>query len=370
MYDITFSKVRKGYSIEEVDQYITLLQDNYKKMDASRKSHEDEVQKFQEKEKQGEIQIEKLQSMIKKHEADYAELEERQKTFEEQQRGLQDQLRIERTEFSTVEKRLKEQLEKKEKEQSGSSHQQGMLRTQYQKEIQSFQERYDRLKGEYDALKVSSDQLTERVAYLEAEALSPGQKDEVEQLSDLFIQAQKQAAEYVETMKSKSQEKMDRTEEERQEIIANAYQEAEKIKEDARREKYEELENEKQKLIREKEEILSKCDMLQKEAQAERANAEREAENILYRANLKLELAEKKDHIIVEGAQKKAQRIEADMTIEYQKLRERLLDSVNRMKDLFEYIADIENVDNIKQYTKDLEDERLITSDEHSDGEK
>jgi len=130
-----------------------------------------------------------------------------------------------------------------------------------------------------------------------------------------------------------------------QKIIDEAHQAAKEIQEQIKKEKITELEEAKDEFKKEKDKFYEECDSVKQEALREKKNAEEEAEGIVRQACLKLSLAEEKEKLILTRAVRRAKRIKVDMEVEYENVQKQLTDGVSRMAQLFEYIAEVDQID-------------------------
>lgn len=374
MKGITFERERKGYSIEQVEAYIDVLQDNYNKVTSSSQKAEEKVAEL---ERELAEQKDNLDAANRQFDEEKKVLKRR---FNEQEALLksannsntEEQYKIELQQIENEKQELKQQYEKQQlelKQQLEKQQQElnklGNRNTDSSKLIQQVNEKEQeikRLQSEMAAVEeeMSSQQeqlkkLTEENQQLKSEKES-GENIKntsfAEHLAELYTKAQKQADAYVEQVKQDMAAERAEITAEREKIIAQAKAEARKIEEEARQKQYNEFVEDRERLKKEQEVRMAEIDYLKKEAEAERINAKEESESIIRQAQLKFNLAEEKDKIRTEKALAKTRQVETRMEEQYQQMHSTLTDTANRMLGLLECIANINDAKSIEEIRK------------------
>ena len=322
MEGITFSLERRGYSVEEVEEYVGMLQQNYGQLEIEKAECVKLLESQQKK-------MEVLQNNARQRDGQYSNIIE---------------------ENSTGKKRL-EELERKLEEKEMNERELRMLRVTCAK-----------LEKESEQAQETINEMSKRLGEAPETLEVPKEKeavDELEQMSNLFKRAKVQADEYVESVKQEMETEKVQLQAEKEDIIKKAMEDAESIKVEAREEVKAELDaerlkiqEEKEQSEREKEKKISECDFLKKEAEIERGNARKEAENIIKQAEIKLDLAEEKERILVARAYSKVKRIENEMGEEYKKVQKHLIQSAEQMVALFSDIAKLEEIESVEEIAK------------------
>ncbi|MGL6197576.1 MAG: hypothetical protein ACRC3H_01455 [Lachnospiraceae bacterium] len=374
MKGITFERERKGYSVDQVEAYINVLQENYNKVTSSSQEAEEKVaelerklaeqkdnldaanRQFEEEKKVLKRRFNEQEALLKS--ANNSNTEEQHK-LEMQQ--LEKQKQEQKQQYERQQQELKQQLEKQQQELNKL----GNRNTDSSKLIQQVNEKEQeikRLQSQMAAVEeeMSSQQeqlkkLTEENQQLKSEKES-GENIKntsfAEHLAELYTKAQKQADAYVEQVKQDMAAERAEITAERETIIAQAKAEARKIDEEARQKQYNEFVEDRERLKKEQEVRMAEIAYLKKEAEAERINAKEESESIIRQAQLKFNLAEEKDKIRTEKALAKTRQVETRMEEQYQQMHSTLTDTANRMLGLLECIANINDAKSIEEIRK------------------
>ena len=347
MKGITFERERKGYSVEQVDAYIDVLQENYKKVASSAQKAEEAAVEL---EQQLDLQKEKFEAANRQFEEERKALKRRFLEQEAQLKTagmpnnaeLQQKLEQQLVDHKTENSKLNQQIDEKDQEINRMRDQMTAAEESWQEQLQKLTEEKQQLKAE------------EETSHNEKNNKMP------EPLTELYTSAQEQVDAYVKKVKHEMEAERAQMTAERQAIIAQAEADAKKIEEEARQKKYDEFEEEKERLRIEQDERMAEIAYLKQEAEAERNSAKDEAESIIRHAQLKLDLAEKKDKILMEKAFSKSRLVESQMEEQYQKMHSTLTDTAKRMAELFEYITNIneaKSIEEIRKYGEGMEKE-------------
>ena len=349
MNEVKFDMEKKGYSVEQVDSYVKLIQDNYQKAAKGAAEYEVEIEQIRKKfdedstdmpdsqriEEELEVQIqnlkemltqkeEQIQNIIVEDEAIKGELEERRKIV----KGINEEIEKKRNGIINIEdisfaKRKKELIEAINKERQNT------------KNLLQEKNDFQNIIGE----------LNQRISEMETNHKET-EEEKLEGSGDPFdeimSQAKQQADAYMSTIKADCVKEREKELIKARQIMDETRQTAELLKQEARQCRTEDIDKEFEKIKRaraaikkEKEEFLVECEYLEREAQVELKSAREEADHIVHRAKEKLEIAREKDRAVTEKTISRIKGMGENMVFESRSLHKNLEKTIEEMHNLF-----------------------------------
>lgn len=309
---IKFDREKKGYSAQQVDSYISMLQKHYQELEQKREEYQiilPKLQKQAEQKKQGMVQIRKM-------------VEEKQKqlhVLEEETRNSKLELRnLEKTYGQTGQNihRLHEKLGVLKQEQEARLKQEPSDETAepelltFAEQLQAAKEQSANLRREKESLADRVSELTRQIEGLETKAADVQEKegqDDFEKLQFIFVEARQKANTLVEEIKKQTAQEVDDVKQKCHYIITGAKETAERILAEIRKEqtlivedKRARVEAQDREFRQEKEQYLDQCEKIRLEAEQKKVAAMEKAGQIEEETQRSLEAIEQKEKIVVE----------------------------------------------------------------------
>lgn len=317
MSDINFERERKGYSTEQVDSYVKMLQEHYAKLEEKTKDCQNQLNVLEEQKNQIKKSEDEQQERLQEGQNHILELKEEISQRDKKLTELNLSYEKSSGEYSRTESKIKELIREKEVRSTRSRNQDTKaVRKEIvslERQLEEFHQQSNRMVLEKEMLAGSIDKLVQQIESLDPHPSKEGNahgEDGFETLQNIFIRARQEADQSVEEYKQQTIQEVREIEEEGQRLIEEAKKEADRIRDEIRREQMKAVEEENARLIedskafqKEKQQFLDQCAQIKQEAELEKAKMLKEAEAILEETNFRLSSAEGKGKKVVDRVQ-------------------------------------------------------------------
>lgn len=350
MKKVTFSEERRGYDKEQVEKYISLLQNAIEELEKESQEKEQESQEYRTK-------FSEKQKEIDRAERDISILREQQASQEEEFRATCKLLQ------NTIDKLNKEAVEKEEilikiKKENDSLHMKIVELEEQESDpvtprslesdfitVEERNELLDKLEvAEKERKKLQkdiTDLQSEKEALLQKQEK---QKDEISHFSEkpfptgieeLFVQAKESADAYLKSMQKQVQEERRHLNEENEKLMREAREKAEKIVEEARAVKQEELDEKLNQINRMELERQAEIEEILQNAKDELESAQIEADAIRSQSKIILQQAEIRRDNIIDRAKEKAVLLNGPVKEECENLRKEMEKAAKQFVEIY-----------------------------------
>ena len=314
MSEIRFERVKRGYSIEQVNSYVTMLNEHYKELERKTEEYKGvleslENQSAQKKNEHLKIQkrvddyknrLESLAKELQGREKEVVELKERNERRNKEIYKINDKiskLEEEQTELDKIPQDPSDRVDEGEI-------------TKLEEVLAEEQRKSSELLNEKSIQENMIEELSHQAEMMEAQAEQEPEEDTqdgFEKLQFIFVKARQEANLYVDEMKQKTLQEIDSINQESDRIIQEAKETAEEIREEVRRKRLKVVEAEKEsigteaeKFWKEKNDFMEKCALIRQEAEQEKEKAVKAAEQITEETQRSLDAAEEKEKVVIE----------------------------------------------------------------------
>lgn len=348
MEEIKFGREKRGYSVEQVDSYVTMLQNHYQELEQKREEYQGiaaQLQKQSQQQKQKQVQSGKR-------------VEEKQ----EQLQALEEEIQSRRQELKNLENineqtgqevhRLKDQWEalKHETQLKQAPPDEGELQELLilEAKLAAAKEQSEKLQLEKEWLAKTVEEVSREMELLETKASGSQEKegaDDLEKLQVIFVKARQKANLLVEEIKQQTQQEVDEIKQECHRLIAGANEAAELIRAEIRKEQAQEAEEERVKVEarertfrQEKEEALAVCDKIRQDAEQKKLAALEQAGQIEEETQRSLNAVEQKEKMVEERVLRMINQKKGEIAEGFQMIESELTDTVKEIQDMMKEI--------------------------------
>lgn len=343
MKKVSFEEERRGYSKEQVDKYITLLQDALEEMEeeSGKKDIELETRRKEATESSLKIQAseEKLLSQEMEHRGTCQILQDKVDRLEQEakdkRKEMEDFRKSKETKIANQTKEIQElicqvnALQERSKEQTAGN---GQGNTAAEKMLSDLKREREHLLNEKQALTAEVENLNKK---LKEKAEADHGKVNADGIEELFVQAKASADAYVKKVQAQVQAERSEIIKENEQLVEAAKLEAEKIVAEARAEKQTELDQKLSEFARIEAEKRAEMTEILQNAKDELESAKAEAEGIRNQSRIILEQAEKRKEKILSRAQEKAQLLAVPIKEQCEGLRKEMEDTAERFAEFY-----------------------------------
>lgn len=337
---IQFNEERRGYSKEEVNLYITMLQEALVKSEENaKKVVEDQENKLNEKEKS-------LGYYKESAESEKNAFKRYKVRAEQEAKELRERIQQEQQKSQALQKEKAALLEERKQDAEFQNGWEEQLRSKNET-IQELTLMLDELKTaksiseqnpEMDGLVLQIEELTKENENLKGQLQAKNLNETsvgTKGIEELFLQAKNSADAYVKDIQRQVQQEREQITKENEKLKEEAREEADRIIHEARAVKQEELDKKIADLDRIQREKMDEIDELFQNAKEELESAKVEAESIRSQANVVLEQAKLRRDKIMSRAQEKADQLGGPVREECERIKQELEDAGVRFAEMF-----------------------------------
>lgn len=340
MKQVTFAEERRGYDKEQVEKYISLLQNAIEELEQeSQKKEAEHVAEISEKRTEAEItkkEITALKEQLASQEREYRgtcqllqntvdKLEREAAEKEESLSGLQRKNSELHNKIRNLERQTNSQPKMMPGNGLGKEERDELLRKveKAEKERSISQKEKEELKNEKETLQRELEKTRKEMASM-TDKVSPAG------IEELFVQAKASADAYVQNIQRQVQEERTRLKKENEKMLEDAKVKAGQIIEEARAVKQAELDEKLKEINRMEEERRAEMAELLQNARDELESAQAEAQGARNQSQIILEQAKKRRDKIIARAQEKAVLLSDPIKTECDKLKREMEETAER----------------------------------------
>ncbi len=369
MSHITFSIVKKGYQVEEVEKYISMLKDYITENEEQVETKKEQINTLQKDAERAESQKQHLQMQNKALEKDKGllkqsldkkeiECERLSHTVKEQERKISD-LGTQTINSVTVIKYKEEAAAASAKATKKEKHNEHL-----RSELSTLKAQLDEQKAQNEAQKKEVERLREAAINMkeqrETRGTSPGVNEDLsivgpEAMGQLFERAKQEAERYMLAVKTAVDEDAVKKRVEQENVLESARRDAEKQAEAINRERLQAILDLKQQKEKMEQETLERCKELEQEEHEKLEEAQMVSDSMKREAEIRLEEAKKREEIILTRANEKAKKIVDLGKSEFENMKALISESIDRYQHFYLSIEDIEERPSIADYLSESE---------------
>lgn len=351
MKKVSFEEERRGYSKEQVDKYITLLQDALEEMEAEGGKKDAELETRLKEATESSLKIRELEEQLSSQEMEHrGTCQNLQNKVDKLEKEVKDKER----EMNDFHKNKEAIISKQEKEIQELKQQVDALQEKRKKQLgensggnAAAEKALSDLKKERELLQQEKQILADEVVKLNRrlEEKADSQKVNADGIEELFIQAKASADAYVKKVQAQTQAERSGIIKENEQLVEAAKLEAEKIVAEARAEKQTELEEKLSELARIEAEKRAEMTEILQNARDELESAQAEAEGARNQSKIILEQAEKRREKILSRAQEKAQLLAVPIKEQCEGLRKEMQETAERFAEFYRCLKEPSNME-------------------------